>query len=76
MPQPASQRALLELVGGARLPDLSGLDWQLIAQLAALHRLEPLLQWRHGEMSNSSRGSFELVRILSRGADGCASPRR
>ena len=49
MPQPASQRALLELVGGARLPDLSGLDWQLIAQLAALHRLEPLLQWRHGE---------------------------
>ncbi len=49
MPQPASQRALLELVGGLRLPDLNGLDWQVIAQLAALHRLEPLPHWRYGK---------------------------
>lgn len=51
---PVPDRALLELVGGARLQDFAGFglaDWARLARLAELHRLEPLLHWRHGALA-------------------------
>ncbi len=54
MQPPVPDRALLELVGGARLQDFAGFglaDWVRLARLAELHRLEPLLHWRHGALA-------------------------
>jgi hypothetical protein len=46
------RRVLLDLVGTARVPDLSALhpqDWLALATMAQLHRLGPLLHARHGD---------------------------
>lgn len=50
MDVPALRRALLDLVGTARVPPLGGLseqDWQELNRIAAMHRLQPLLHARH-----------------------------
>lgn len=68
----ASDRALLDLLGGARQPALAGLDWARIATLSDLHRLGPLLHWRHGENAEIPepiragwREAYRLARIAA-----------
>ena len=51
---PALRRVLLELVGTAHCPDTSGLgpsDWDVLAHMAAQHRLMPLLHAQHRDNS-------------------------
>lgn len=51
MTSPALQLVLLDLVGTARSPDLSGLgadDWAALNAMASQHRLLPLLHVQHG----------------------------
>lgn len=67
---------MLELVGGARLPELVELDWVQIAAWADLHRLGPLLHWRHGEnaaipetVRAGWREAYRLARIVALAQD-------
>jgi Uncharacterised nucleotidyltransferase len=63
MDVPALRRILLDLVGTARVPALGRLsasDWQALDQIAAMHRLQPLLHARHG-------GNPALLRAIADG---------
>jgi hypothetical protein len=73
---PSSDRALLDLLGGARQPMLAGLDWARIATLSELHRLGPLLHWRHGDNAEVPkpiragwREAYRLARIAALAQD-------
>ena len=72
MDLPALRRRLLQLVGTGEFGALSGLngaDWQRLDQLAALHRLQPLLHAQRG----GDRAIPVVIRQAWRGAHRAAA---